>query len=169
MTFFTNEVEALQHSWNKCVHHKQDNSKKNLFNHIAWEYLGQSRNFSDYPLIYGCYTLTVRVWVEKFIGWKFHMMMSSMTFFTNEVEALQHSWNKCVHHKQDNSKKNLFNHIAWEYLGQSRNFSDYPLIYGCSSHSIGKYKLAIWMQIFYRKFLSANFSFVHSKWKQLTE
>ena len=51
----------------------------------------------------------IRVWIEKFIDWKIHMMSSYlllMDFLTHEIKALQHCWKKCMDCKE-NMIKNI--------------------------------------------------------------
>ena len=92
---------------------------------------------------------------EKFIWWQ-HMLVS---FLTNEIQALQHQWKKCVDRKGDYVEKyTSFSHIPWEYLGQPMNFSAKP----CISISIIRkclsclYKWPVWSRgkIFGMNYLS---------------
>ena len=61
-------------------------------------------------------------WVEKFIGWKIHMMMSYLLMVTNGIQLLQ-QYGISILNLRRTVEKNWFSHISSEYLGQPVNFS----------------------------------------------
>ena len=71
ISFWTNEIQALQHRWKKRVNRLEDYVEKYiLFGHISWEYLGHRVNFSVNPhgvCVCVCECVCVHIYIYIYI------------------------------------------------------------------------------------------------------